>query len=130
MVLVLAVGAGFAAPPTHPSDRSCLIAWNAPANHANRARLLAAGPTSGLSLRGGRSYTYTWTKTTSRQSSSEACLLMLHRAGMVQLVTGRWHDGRVERWAWGRVGAATTALTGAANVRLLPDGRLTKVYSR
>ena len=55
-----------AAPPTQPTERACLIAWNSPANHANHVKLLAEKPIVGLMLRAGVSYTVTWTKTTSQ----------------------------------------------------------------
>jgi hypothetical protein len=44
------------------------------------------------------------------------------------VVIGVWRDGRVMRWSWGSVTPPTPYLS--ANVKLLPDGRVTKIYRR
>jgi hypothetical protein len=122
-------GAASGAASNRPSDRGCLLAWNAPANHANRVKLLTMRPVRGLSLRTGTSFTDTWAKGgVAKQTSTEACLLTVAKRGTIQLVTGRWRGGGVSGWSWGRV--ITTAHPFAANVRLLPDGRVTKIYRR
>jgi len=125
----MAAGTAVAAPLGRPSERGCLLAWNASANDANRTRLLAAHPTGGLSLRAGVSGTDTWKKgVASKHTSAEVCLLTISRRGGMELVTGIWHDGRVGSWSWGRTFA--TQWTLPANVRLLADGRVTKIYRR
>jgi hypothetical protein len=118
-----------AAATTQPSDRGCLVAWNAPANQVNRAKLLAARPKNRLALRGGRSSTDTWAKGNgATATSTQACLLTLWRPRTAQVVIGVWRDGRVMRWSWGSVTPPTPYLS--ANVKLLPDGRVTKIYRR
>jgi hypothetical protein len=122
-------GPAAAAPPAHPSDRACLLAWNAPSNRPNRLRLVAARPASGLALGPGKSFTYTWRKGSApEQTAAEACLLMLAKPGRIQVVTGIWRAGRVEGWSFGHPIPTTRPLD--ANVRLLPDGRVTKIYRR
>jgi hypothetical protein len=111
-----------------PSERSCLLAWNAPQNQSNRLRLIAAPRVSNLSLRAGVTGTVTWSRgAAQKQTSATACLLTLARPGQIQLVSGVWHSGRVTRWSFGRTIPNTTPLPGA-NVKLLPDGRVTKIY--
>ena len=115
-------------PPRLPSERGCLIAWNAPANAANRARLVAARPLSELSLRGGVVGIDTLSRAKTTSTSGPACLLTLSKRGTMELVTGAWQNGRVTRWTWGHVFPTTRVFPG--NVRLLADGRVTKAYRR
>jgi hypothetical protein len=124
--LVLAVAARAAATP---SDRACLIAWNAPANHASRARLLAQRPTTGLSLRAGVRYVDTVSKgSASTTTGGPACLLSVRRRAGLELVTGMWTGTGVRSWTFGR--SFPSAHPPPANVRLLPDGRVTKISLR
>jgi hypothetical protein len=110
------------------SERSCLVAWNAPQNESNRLRLIAAPRVSNLSLRAGVTGTVTWSRGfAQKQTRATACLLTLARPGQIQLVSGAWHSGRVARWSFGHTIPSTTPLLGA-NVKLLPDGRITKIY--
>jgi hypothetical protein len=110
-----------------PSDRACLIAWNAPANHANRVQLLAQRPISGLQLLPGVVGTDTWSKgSVPKQTSTVACVLTLATPGEVRFVTGAWRAGGVTRWSFGR--PIPTSKPFFANVRLLADGRVTKIY--
>jgi hypothetical protein len=121
------VAAALAAPQTQPSDRSCLIAWNAPGNQANRAHLLAQRPLSRLQLLPGRVGTDTWSKGSApKQTSSMACLLTLEKPGEIRIVTGIWHGAGVTHWSFGRPIPTSKPLL--ANVRLLLDGRVTKIY--
>lgn len=116
-----------AEPSGRPSDRACLIAWNAPPNRPTRVKLLALRPPTRLSLRSGVVFTDTWKKgSPATETSAAACLLTVVKRRTVQVVTGRWRAGRVGRWSFGHVIPTTTRLP--ANVRLLPDGRLTKIY--
>jgi hypothetical protein len=121
-----------AAPPTQPSERACLIAWNSPANHANHVKLLSEKPIVGLTLRTGVSYTVTWTKTTSKQTGGPACLMTIIKRGGLRIVTGTWTANGVARWTFGRTIAERRnhPPTETANVRLLADGRVTKIYRR
>jgi len=130
VVLAFFVATAVAAPSNRPSDRRCLVAWNAPSNHANRSKLIAARPVGGVSLRPGVTYTDTVTATTraTTTTSTEACLLTVAQGGTIQIVAGTWSFGRVSRWSWGRRIPTTNLL--AANVRLLADGRVTKSYRR
>ena len=119
-----------AAPPTQPSERACLIAWNSPANHANHIKLLSEKPIVGLMLRTGVSYTVTWTRTTSKQTGGPACLMTIIKRGGLLIVTGTWTANGVARWTFGRMIAerGNHPPTEMANVRLLADGRVTKIY--
>lgn len=127
-VLLLAL-APAAETSARPSDRACLIAWNATSNRPNRVKLLALRPLTSLALRAGVVSTDTWKKGASpTQTSAAACLLTVVKRRTVQIVTGRWRTGHVGRWSFGHVIPATMRLPG--NVRLLPDGRLTKIYLR
>jgi hypothetical protein len=121
-------GTALAVPLNAPSDRGCLLAWNAPSNRANRVRLLAARPIAGLSLLPGTSFSVTWTKGSApKQTSTEACLLTVAKSGQSRIVEGRWHLGRVTRWNWGRWTPTTKPFF--AIVKLLSDGRVAKIYS-
>src|SRR6478672_3808081 len=117
-----------AAPPKQPSDRACLIAWNSPANHANHVKLLAARPMLGLMLRPAVVYTVTWTKTTSKQTGGPACVLTIMKRGSVRTVTGRWKNAAVSQWTFSRPIPTDKVNLLTANVRLLADGRVTKIY--
>ena len=99
---VFVAGAATAAGLSQPSDRGCL-------------------------LRGGNSFTDTWTKGVPKQTSTEACLLTVAKTGKIQFVTGVWRVGHVSRWSWGHPIPTTRPFF--ANVRLLSDGRVTKIYS-
>jgi hypothetical protein len=129
LVLALQAGAAVSASAAEPSDRGCLLAWNAPSNHRNRVKLIAARPVTGLSLRAGESSSYSWTKgTRAKQTAAEACLLTVAKRGGIQVVTGRWGFGPVNRWSWSRL--IPTTFPVIPNVRLLSDGRVAKIYSR
>jgi hypothetical protein len=130
LFFVVFVSTAVAVPSNQPSDRRCLIAWNAASNHANHSRLITARPVSGVSVRAGTTYTdtVTVTKKAITQTSAKACLLTVAKAGTIQIVTGRWNFDRVSRWSWGR--AIPTTIPFAGNVRLLSDGRITKIYRR
>gem|GEM_PF-2667176 len=129
-VALLALGAQSASAARGPSERRCLLAWNARDNAANRQRIDAAGPWPRASLFPGVSGTLTWRRGSQPVSTSgPACLLTLVRHTRVQPVTGLWRHGRVSRWSFG--GRLTTSRApGRTNVRVLPDGRVTKVYLR
>ncbi len=53
-------------------------------------------------------------------------MLMIAKNQQIQFVTGVWQAGRVSGWSFGR--SLPTATHGPANVRLLPGGRVTKIY--
>jgi hypothetical protein len=120
-------GTALAASRAQPSDRSCLIAWNSPGNHANRLRLVAQRPISGLQLLPGTVGTATWTKgSLPTQTTALACLLTLAKPGEIRTVTGIWRAAGVSRWSFGP--PIPTSKPFFANVRLLSDGRVTKIY--
>ena len=123
-------GATFAAIHRQPSERGCLIAWNSSANHANRVKLLAQRPIVGLMLGAGVAGTDTWTKTGSTHTEGPACLMTIIKRGQLRLVTGMWKPNGVEHWTFGRALAAGKNYPppDSANVRLLSDGRITKIY--
>ena len=135
VVVALTMALAFASTTTAaspPSERACLIAWNAPANHVNRVKLLSERPIRGLELRAGVAGTDTWTKTASTQTSGPACVMTIMKRGLLQIVTGMWKGTGVGRWTFTRAMpvAKDYPPAGFANVRLLADGRVTKIYRR
>jgi hypothetical protein len=128
LALALA-GTASAASRTRPSDRACLLAWNAPGNHGSRTRLLAQRPIAGLALRAGVVLVDMWTKgSASTETRGPACLLTIEKRGSTRIVTGMWRRAGVGAWSFGR--AIQMRARVVPNVRLLPDGRLTKIYLR
>jgi hypothetical protein len=57
-----------------------------------------------------------------------ACLMTIMKRSESRLVTGMWKSGGVSRWTFGRLSPASNLNPLEANVRLLPDGRVTKIY--
>jgi hypothetical protein len=105
------------------------VAWNAPGNHASRLRLLAQRPIAGLLLVPGQASTDSWTKgSPPTQTTTLACLLTVAKPGEIRVVTGTWRPAGVARWSFGR--PIPTSKPFFANVRLLPDGRVAKIYRR
>jgi hypothetical protein len=120
-------GTALATSQARPSDRTCLLAWNAPANHANRLRLLAERPIAGLQLLPGTVGTDTWRKgSRPTQTTTPACLLTVAEHAEIRIVTGTWKTAGVSRWSFGRPIPMSKPIF--ANVRLLSDGRVTKIY--
>jgi hypothetical protein len=112
-----------------PSERTCLLAWNAPTNKASRLRVVTGGPWSGASLSPATISTFTWKGgSPPKKTKARACLLTLAKPERSQVVAGKWRDGGVARWSFGRVTAAGEVP--GSNVKLLPDGRVTKIYLR
>jgi hypothetical protein len=62
------------------------------------------------------------------QTDAPACLLTLAKRGEIRIVTGIWRTAGVSRWSFGHPIPTTKSLF--ANVRLLSDGRVTKIYHR
>lgn len=126
LALALA-GTTLAASRAQPSDRACLLAWNAPANHANRLRLLAERPISGVRLLPGVVGTDTWANGSPlKQTTAPACVLTVGKPGEIRNVTGIWKTAGVSRWSFGR--SIPTSKLFLSNVRLLSDGRVSKIY--
>ena len=129
LVVVLTLS-GAASAAARPSERACLIAWNAPANALNRPRVVRNGPWLSASLRNATTGTVTWKLGTNpTQTTAQACVLTLAKSGRLQIVTGLWREGRVTRWSFGRTIPVEKAPAGS-NVKVLPDGRVTKIYLR
>lgn len=125
----LALAGSALAASTRPSDRACLIAWNSPANQVNRLRLLALRPIARLDLRTAVIFNVTWKKgSPPTRTSSQSCVMTVEKRREVRMVTGIWKPSGVERWTFGR--ALRTNIPIVANVRLLADGRVTKIYLR
>ena len=83
---------------------------------------LAAGPA--------KTSTETWQRgSTLKETTAQACLLALVKRGGFQFVTGVWRDEQVVGWSFGRSITAGKA-PGRSNVKVLPHGRVTKVYRR
>jgi hypothetical protein len=128
--LILGIGAtpGVGAPG--PSDRRCLLEWNAPGNAANRARIVSDGPWSSALLLPATSGTTTWRRgATPTTTTVRACALRLENRRRLLIVTGAWMNGRVASWKF-RPGMSVARSPGHSNVRVLPDGRVTKAYRR
>ncbi len=126
LVVALTLSGTAASAALRPSERGCLLAWNAPANVASRQTVVASGPWSSASLRPGVTSTVTWQRgSTSKQTTAQVCLLTLVKSRGFRIVTGVWRDGRVVQWSFGRTITAGKA-PGGSNVKLLPDGRVTK----
>jgi hypothetical protein len=125
--VVLAVGAGAAAATVskRPSDLSCLHEWNLRANAANQQQLLGERPFRLLSL--GAATIFVDTPPNHSQSWA-ACVLTAQKRGRERTVQGRWRDGGVSRWNWGRWYPAK--IQSPANVTLLAGGRLKKISRR
>jgi hypothetical protein len=82
---------------------------------------------SGLQLLPGVIGTDTWAKgSTPTQTHAPACLLTLAKPGEIRIVIGVWQTAGVNHWSFGRPTPTTKPFF--ANVRLLSDGRLTKIY--
>lgn len=132
LLSVLALAVVISAPAaaaTRPSERACLVAWNARSKGANRSVVAAGRPWVSASLRAGTTVTVRWTRgMPPSQTSAEACLLMLAKGGRVRMTTGIWRNGRVVRWRTQE--HATDSAPRHSNVRVLPDGRVTKIYLR
>lgn len=117
----------FATSPTRPSDRACLISWNSRANRTNHLKLLALRPPSGLQLLPAVVGTDSWSKgSTPAQTSEPACLMTFAKSGAIREITGIWKAGAVAHRSFGH--GFPVNHTVVANVRLLPDGRVTKIY--
>jgi len=129
LAIVLAGSPRAATPRSGPSERACLITWNSTVNRSNHLRLLAQRPIIGLSLRAGVVGIDIWSKgAPPTQTSSQACLMTVSKRGEIRLVTGIWKNAGVSRWTFGRWSPTNTPFP--SNVRLLPDGRVTKIYLR
>jgi hypothetical protein len=122
-------GTTSAASRTQPSDRACLVAWNSSANQANRLRLLTETPIARIQLLPGVVGTDTVTNgSPPTKTAAPACLLTVAKPGEIRIVTGIWRTAGVSRWSFGHPTPTTKSLF--ANVRLLSDGRVTKIYHR
>jgi hypothetical protein len=89
---------------------------------ASRSEADLGSPTSA-----GTVGTDTWTKESPpTQTTAPACLLTLAKPGEIRIVTGVWRATGITRWSFGR--PVPTSKPFFANVRLLSDGRVTKIY--
>lgn len=125
---VILAAATDASSSVRPTERRCLIAWNSPANQANHVRLLALRPIVGLTLRPAVSYTISWTKgSPPKQTEHEVCAMTVSMRHETRNITGIWKTAGITRWTFGRAVRASNGPL-QANVRLLRDGRVTKIY--
>jgi hypothetical protein len=114
---------------TRPSERACLLAWNAPSNAANHSRLARDWPWAKSTLRPGIAFTVVFKRgSRPKQTTTEACLLTLAKGHRIQPVSGIWRRGGVARWVFAHPHTANRPL--GANVKVLRDGRVTKIYRR
>lgn len=127
-LVALSTGVEVASTASVPSARDCLLEWNRQPSAPNRLRLVSSGPwpaarlLPGQAVAAGRSQPSTATPV-------PACLLTLSKQGRLQIVTGAWRAGHVRRWVFGPVGRIAGAPR-YGNVRVLPDGRVTKISRR
>lgn len=113
-----------------PTERGCLLAWNARENAASRERVVSEGPWAAALLLPGVASMLRWQRGSApTQATAQACLLTLVKPRELQPVTGIWRNERVPRWSFGRVIGTDTAPV-HANVRILGDGRVTKIHRR
>jgi hypothetical protein len=127
--LLLLVAAGAASAAARPSERGCLLAWNAARNSGTRARVVQAAPSPRALLVPGIVGRDVIVNGMARPAQeAPACLLTLVRRGRIQVVSGSWRNGGVRSWTFGREISTSRPLP--ANVRLLRDGRVTKIYRR
>jgi hypothetical protein len=110
----------------HPSERGCLLAWNAAANQHSRAALAGSGPWRSASLRTAVVGSLTWGNGTTTATQENACVLDVAGNKMSRELVGVWRNGGVLSWKkrGGGIGVRV------ANVRVLADGRVTKIYRR
>jgi hypothetical protein len=129
-VALFGLAAETASSARKPSERGCLLAWNTPENAANRHRIVSEGPWSASLLLPGVAGTVTWQRGSApAATTAAACGLTLMRRSHLLPVTGIWRNGRVARWSFGRL-IATEDGPRDSNVRVLTDGRVTKIYRR
>jgi hypothetical protein len=84
---------------------------------------------SGLLLGLGEVGTDTWvTGSAPKQTTALACLLTVAKPGEISTVTGIWRTAGVSRWSFGRPIPTRKPFLFFSNVRLLSDGRVTKIY--
>lgn len=129
LVVAGTLTSGALATAARPSERACLLAWNAPSNGANHSRLARSWPWAKSTLRPGIAGTVVFKRgSPPKQTTTEACLLTLAKGHRVLPVTGIWRGGDVASWVFGHPKPANSTL--GANVKVLPDGRVTKIYRR
>lgn len=110
-----------------PSECSCLLAWNVASNSGNGDRVVRLGRWPSATLTPASVGTVGLNPPTN--SNVRGCVLMLSRPGWQQQIVGRWVDHSVRTWIfWPAV--RTSARLPRSNVRVLSDGRVTKIYDR
>jgi hypothetical protein len=112
-----------------PSERNCLLAWNARSNEAGRHRLLSSGPWKAALLADAVVGTVTIPPSPSARVRSHVCALLVRDGSRARQVVGRWRNGQVTEWTFSRVFQLTVRVV-RSNVRILHDGRVTKIYRR
>jgi hypothetical protein len=121
VIIAAAVLSPTASPSPAPTTRSCVRAWNEPANAAGRETLVTTGPWA-ATVQPGTTTTGPKTAVT-RSRPAPRCLLLLARGPVRVVVTGVWDGDQVVTWRFGPRRPASAAAP-AANVAILADGRL------
>jgi len=111
-----------------PSERNCLVAWNSRSNVVNQGRIVTSGPWKRALLVPAAVGTVRFPSSTT-SAETLGCALILRKPSLAQQIIGYWRDGRVVKWTFSRL-FETTSSPGFANVRILRDGRVTKIYRR
>jgi hypothetical protein len=128
IALIEASSAASAATPM-PTERNCLLAWNARSNEASWHRLVSSGRWKGALLVDAVVGTDTIPPSSTAHVGRQACALLVRDGGRALQVIGRWNDGRVAKWTFSRVFRLQVHVV-RSNVRILRDGRVTKLYRR
>lgn len=112
-----------------PNDNGCIRAWNTTPDSGSRVWLSAHAGERLQILGGVRSRDTSDGKTVTHEPSMPVCVLTLITDRRMLTVTGRWRDGTVSRWTRQLYPAGMTGIV-SLNARVLPDGRITKIYRR
>jgi hypothetical protein len=127
VVLVGCAGATATTQPERPSERRCLVAWNSPANQAVRSRVLELRRWKrGLLVSSSLALVAFGQTVQPSNPLAPVCSLVLVTDTRAQQLVGVWKNGRVTRWLLGASLPSSNSFT--SNVRVLSDGRITKIY--
>lgn len=109
-----------------PSERACLVSWNARSNLQGRERVAAGAPWRAAVLVAAKTG---WVTINPVGSSFEtpACVLLLVKSRRMREVVGPWRSGRVTRWRFSPLFSADEIRL-PSNVKVLTDGRVRKIY--
>lgn len=119
-LVAFSLAGGGASAATRPSDRACLLAWNAPSNRPLQLRVAAGAPWSRAMLGSATTTGITWEQGSApTHSTAQSCVMALQGPARSRLVVGIWGggescDGR-SRAPWGRLRCRTAARTSVSS---------------